>query len=44
MHEHRFMPAELLSRIVYPGAVVCMHCGESDGQEEVVWTGDDDDD
>jgi hypothetical protein len=35
------MPAELLSRVVYPAVVVCTHCGAGEGHEEVVWTGDD---
>jgi hypothetical protein len=41
MHEHRFMSGELLSRVVYPAAIVCMHCGVDEGHDEVVWTGDD---
>lgn len=44
MHEHRFMPAELLSRVAYTATVVCTHCGASEGHEEVVWTGDDGED
>jgi hypothetical protein len=41
MHEHRFMPAELLSQVAYPATVVCMNCDASEGHEEVVWTGED---
>lgn len=40
-HEHRFMSAELLSRVTYPATVACTHCSGSEGYDEVVWTGDD---